>query len=358
MNKPKLAPETIGTLDVMQAELSYLKDQFWHARANEIIVTQSSKMKAVYDKVKAVAATSSTVLLTGETGVGKSLIARLIHEHSIRKKEALVCVHCGAIPDTLIESELFGHEKGSFTGAIRRKLGRFEIANDGTLFLDEIGTVSAATQIKLLQALQESTFQRVGGESDIKVDVRVIAATNDNLKDLVAAKSFRPDLFYRLNVFPIEIPPLRERREDIPHLCRNLLQKLNKEYGKNIEGLSDIAQNALVEYSWPGNIRELENVIERAYIIETGHQLSAESLPIEIVQTNTTSAIIPMNARQSLAEVRNQAIEDVERQYLKEILTLYQGRINESAEAAGVGVRQIHKLMSKYGFDKSDFKKN
>lgn len=344
------------TLEVVQAELSYIKDRFWHARANEIIVTHSPKMKAVYEKVKAVANTSSTVLLTGETGVGKSMIAKLIHEHSMRKHEPLVSVHCGAIPDTLIESELFGHEKGSFTGAIRRKLGRFEIAKDGTLFLDEIGTVSPAAQIKLLQVLQESIFQRVGGESDIKVDVRVIAATNDNLKDLVDQKTFRADLFYRLNVFPIEIPPLRERIEDIPHICRNLLRKLNTQYGKNIENLSDQAEQALVQYPWPGNIRELENVIERAYIIECSSLLQPESLPSEFFTPTSKSAIIPMDTQLSLAEVRNRAIEDVERQYLKEILTKFQGRINETADAAGVGVRQIHKLMSKYGFDKKDFK--
>lgn len=344
------------SLEVVQAELSYLKDQFWQTKATDIIVTKSPKMKAVYEKVKAVANTSSTVLLTGETGVGKSLIAKLIHDHSIRKNEALVSLHCGAIPESLIESELFGHEKGSFTGAIRRKLGRFEIANGGTIFLDEIGTISASTQIKLLQVLQDSIFQRVGGESDIKVDVRVIAATNEDLKRLVEDKSFRADLFYRLNVFPIEIPPLRERKEDISHLCLHLIKSLNRRYNKNISQISELAEQALTHYSWPGNIRELENVIERAYIIEKSTTLSAESLPTEILEQDPSNAIIPMDINRSLAEVRNQAIEDVERQYLKEVLTMHQGKINETARTAGVGVRQIHKLMSKYGLDKLDFK--
>ncbi len=342
--------------DIIEAKLDYFKDKFWSHAAADIVVTKSRLMSDVYQKVKSVANTTSTVLLTGETGVGKTLVARLIHEHSARKKGPFVSVHCGAIPDGLVESELFGHEKGSFTGAIKRKLGRFEIANGGTIFLDEIGTLSQGTQVKLLQVLQESLFQRVGGESDIKVDVRIIAATNENLKELSDQKQFRNDLFYRLNVFPIEIPALRDRREDIPLLCEGILKKLNRSHSKDITGISATSLEALQTYNWPGNIRELENVLERAYIIETTQNLSIESLPLEMATNAGNNAIVPLNMMKTLAEVRSKAIEDIERQYLKELLSDNRGKINETAQMAGVGVRQLHKLMTKYDLSKEDFK--
>ena len=197
-----------------QSELDYLRDRFWQSDSLEVVQTRNPVMRSVFERVRLVAPTKSTVLLTGETGTGKGVLAKLIHRHSNRREVQFIGVHCGAIPDTLLESELFGHEKGAFTGAVRRKLGKFELAHGGTIFLDEIGTITPAAQIKLLQVLQERTFQRVGGEAVIETDVRVIAASNRDLGQMVEQGLFRNDLFYRLNVFPIEIPPLRERRED------------------------------------------------------------------------------------------------------------------------------------------------
>lgn len=313
-------------------------------------------MTGVLKQIESVAQTATTVLLTGETGVGKSRIARMIHDQSIRAREPFISVNCGAIPESLVESELFGHEKGSFTGAIRRKLGKFELANNGTLFLDEVGTLSLPTQVKLLQILQERTFQRVGGESDIKVDVRVITASNDSLKELVEQKAFRGDLFYRLNVFPINIPPLRERLGDIPALSQLFLEELSQKNNKEITQISDSALKALMSYYWPGNIRELENIIERAFILETTDCINLESLPLELIEVTETNAVVPMDASLTLAEARNLAIAEMERQYLKELLQNNRGKIAKSAETAGVGVRQLHKLLKKYHIDKKDFR--
>ncbi|MFO7459888.1 MAG: sigma-54 dependent transcriptional regulator, partial [Desulfatiglandales bacterium] len=219
----KYVTESIDESIIIQSELNYLRDKFWQADSLEIIQTKSRPMKIVFEKIRSVAPTKSTVLLSGETGTGKGVLASLIHKHSNRRESQFISVHCGAIPDTLLESELFGHEKGAFTGAVRRKLGKFEIARGGTIFLDEIGTITPSAQIKLLQILQDGTFQRVGGEETIEANVRVIAATNMNLKEMCDAGLFRKDLYYRLNVFPIEISPLRDRREDIPHFVEVFL---------------------------------------------------------------------------------------------------------------------------------------
>ena len=220
--------ESINESLLLQSELDYLRDRFWQADSLEIVQTRCPGMKTVFDKIRSVAPTKSTVMLTGETGTGKGVMANLIHKHSNRSEAQFISVHCGAIPDTLLESELFGHEKGAFTGAVRRKLGKFEIAKGGTIFLDEIGTVTPSAQIKLLQILQDGTFQRVGGEETLEANVRVIAATNTDLKRMCDDGLFRKDLYYRLNVFPIEIPPLRERMEDIPHFVDVFLRKMNK----------------------------------------------------------------------------------------------------------------------------------
>jgi DNA-binding NtrC family response regulator len=220
--------ESVHESIIAQSELDYLRDQFWQSEALEFIQTRSPVMRDVFNKVRSVATTRSTVLLIGETGTGKGELAKLLHRHSNRRDAQFIGVHCGAIPDTLLESELFGHEKGAFTGAVRRKLGKFEIANGGTIFLDEVGTVTPSAQIKLLQVLQDRSFQRVGGEATIEVDVRIIAASNMDLKKMCDEGQFRKDLYYRLNVFPIEVPPLRERIEDIPHLAEVFLEKMNR----------------------------------------------------------------------------------------------------------------------------------
>jgi len=239
-------------------ETESVPDKFWNEDVLREVHTRSSRMLQTFEKVKSVAPTKTTVLLLGDTGVGKGMVAKLIHQHSSRKDEAFVHVHCGALPDTLVESELFGYEKGAFTGAAKRKLGRFDNAQKGTIFLDEINTISGTMQIKLLQVLQERVFQRVGGEAPIEADVRVIAASNSDLQQLCDEGLFRKDLYYRLSVFPLEIPSLQQRSEDIPDWIDYLIDWFNKLYFKEIQSADPVVVKALQEYSWPGNIRELE----------------------------------------------------------------------------------------------------
>ena len=352
----KFVTENIHESVIFQSELDYLRDKFWEADLLDIIQTKNPRMKVVYEEIRSVAPTKSTVLLMGETGTGKGVMANLIHRHSNRRDAQFISVHCGAIPDTLLESELFGHEKGSFTGAVRRKLGKFEIANGGTIFLDEIGTLTPSAQIKFLQILQDGTFQRVGGEDTIESDVRVIAATNVDLKKMCEDGEFRKDLYYRLNVFPIEIPPLSDRIEDIPHFVELFLKKMNRLNTKEIPHIDSQVLEAFRHYSWPGNIRELENIIERAYILETTSVLTPESFPSELFESYGPLANLPIDASLTLAQARQKAVEDIERSYLKELLTQNRGRIKESADAAGITTRQLHKLMAKYGIRKEEFK--
>jgi DNA-binding NtrC family response regulator len=339
-----------------ESELEFLRESFWQPDSLELVRTESTAMQEVLDRIRAVAPTRSTVLLSGETGTGKGRLAKLIHTHSSRSGRQFISVHCGAIPDTLLESELFGHEKGAFTGAIRRKLGKFEIAHGGTILLDEIGTITPAAQIKLLQVLQDKTFQRVGGEASIGVDVRIIAATNTDLKKMVDDGLFRKDLYYRLSVFPIEIPPLRERIEDVPTIASSVLRNLNRLHTKQIHDMDSRIIEAFDRYSWPGNIRELENLMERAYILENSHVLSPESFPSELFAFGPARPNIPIDFSRSLEDVRDQAIEEIERRYLREILTAHKGRIDPTAKIAGISVRQLHNLMKKHGLRKEEYK--
>jgi transcriptional regulator with GAF, ATPase, and Fis domain len=251
---------------------------------------------------------------------------------------------------------LFGHEKGAFTGALRRKLGKFEIAKGGTIFLDEIGTITPSAQIKLLQVLHEGTFQRVGGEETLKTNVRVIAATNANLRKMCDDGEFRKDLYYRLNVFPIEIPPLRERVEDIPLFIEVFLKKLSKFSTKAIQGIHSQVLHALKKYHWPGNIRELENLVERAHILETSSFLTPESFPNELFENDASPVFVPTSQLMTLAEARHRGIDEIERNYLKDVLVRNKGKIKESARDAGIGPRQLNKLMNKYGIRKEEFK--
>ncbi|MBN2254325.1 MAG: sigma-54-dependent Fis family transcriptional regulator [Deltaproteobacteria bacterium] len=349
--------ESINQSKIIQSELDYLRDKFWESGDLDVIQTKSPLMKKVFEKIQSVAPTRSTVLLTGETGTGKGVLAKLIHRHSNRKESQFIGVHCGAIPDTLVESELFGHEKGAFTGAVRRQLGKFEIAKGGTIFLDEIGTITHAAQIKLLQVLQEGTFQRVGGSELIDAEVRVIAATNMNLKEMCDRGEFRKDLYYRLNVFPLEIPPLRDRLEDVPLFVSTFIAKLNKFYSKEIHDIHPAVVEAFEDYSWPGNIRELENLVERAYIIEQSSVLSPESFPGDLFITAGDQQAMKVDTSVTLAEARRIYMGEIEATYLRGVLSLYGGRINETARAAGITTRQVHKLMKRYELKKEDFKK-
>ena len=313
-------------------------------------------MQAVFDKVRRVAQANTTVLLTGETGTGKGVLAKLIHAQSNRASGPFMGVHCGAIPETLVESELFGHEKGAFTGASKRKPGRFEVAAKGTIFLDEIGTISQPTQVRLLQVLQDKVFQRVGGVVDIPMEARIVAASNVDLEELVRKGEFRADLLFRLNVFPIRVPSLRDRREDIPLLAEMFLQRLRQQYMKKIEGLHPDVLDAFQSYPWPGNIRELENLMERAYILETSHMLSPDNFPPDLFVGGAPLANVSLDLSLPLSEVRNQAKEHAQRRYIEELIAECRGKVNLTAERAGITTRQLRKLLCRYGIDKSRYK--
>jgi DNA-binding NtrC family response regulator len=357
INEIKYVVENLKASVLIQSELDYLREQFWKTEALDFVRTQNEHMRSVFNKIQSVAPTKTPVLIMGETGTGKGLLAKLIHRHSNRGDAQFISVHCGAIPDTLLESELFGHERGAFTGASRRKLGKFEIANNGSIFLDEIGTITPSAQIKLLQVLQDGTYSRVGGESLLKTNARVISASNTDLKKMTQEGLFRKDLYYRLNVFPIEIPPLRERIEDIPLLTGFFLKKLNQEFQKGIHGIHPQVLQAFHQYSWPGNIRELENLMERAYILEPSDQLTPDGFPKELFEDDERTPLFTVDDSLPLAEARRQAIDNFEQQYLKSLMIKHQGRINKSADQAGISTRQLHKLMVRYGLRKEDFKR-
>ncbi len=324
---------------------------------SEMLKTRSETMKRVFEKVALVSQTETTVLLTGETGVGKDIIARLIHDRSSRATGPMLSVHCGAIPESLIESELFGHEKGAFTGAIRNKKGKFEQASQGTIFLDEIGTVTSATQIKLLQVLQDRTIQPVGSDKTLSTDIRVIAATNSDLEQMVNREEFRKDLYFRLNVFPIEIPALSQRREDIPLFITFFIDQLNSKYEKQIKGVVPEVMEAFKNYSWPGNIRELENLLHRAFILENKPFLGASVFPTDLF--TLSKAKIPSHQVHlgTLAEVRQKAVAKAEFEYLCAILKAHSGKINQTSMTAGISRRQLHKLLTKHSIRKKDFKR-
>ena len=337
-------------------ELDYLRGRFWKTEWLEIVQTFNPVMRKVFENLQSVAPTIATVLLLGETGTGKGLLARLVHWHSHRSEKPFIAVHCGAIPDTLLESELFGHEKGAFTGAERRKIGKFEMARSGTIFLDEIGTISEQAQVKLLQVLQDGTFSRVGGEEELKTDARIITATNAQLKQLTEKGFFRKDLFYRLNTFPVEIPPLRDRLEDLPHLIDVFLKNLNAKYGKGIQKLHPSVHEGFKIYDWPGNIRELENILERAYILEDTETLSPQNFPSDMVIANEILSNPSNKEDLSLSEARMIAMVDFERSYLKNLLKGCKGKINLSAKKAGITTRQLHRLLVRHGIKKNNFK--
>jgi DNA-binding NtrC family response regulator len=348
--------ERIEQHSKMRSELLYLRNFMLTTDTVFQVKTNSPLMREVFNNVRSVAHTDSTVLLTGETGTGKGFIAKLIHQYSLRAQNQFISVHCGAIPDNLLESDLFGHEKGAFTGAVRRKPGKFEIADGGTIFLDEVGTVSTSMQIKLLQVLQDKMFYRVGGELPVKSDVRIIAATNSDLSAMSEEGSFRTDLYYRLNVFQIEMPPLRDRLEDITLLMEVILKRLNRFNNKEIFDVHPEVLEAFNEYDWPGNIRELENLLERAHILETTQVLTPKSFPIRLFKEKYKKYVSTVDTNKTLEAVRKIEIERLERDYLNEMLSKFNGKINLTAKAAGIGERQLHKLMIKYNLKKENHK--
>ena len=309
------------------------------------IVGRSPGMLDIFDRIKKVADSASSVLIYGESGTGKELVARAIHTHSSRSEGPFVKVNSGALVEGLLESELFGHEKGAFTGAIRRKKGKFELADRGSIFLDEIGDVSPAMQIKLLRVLQEREFERVGGEETITVDVRVIAATHRDLRERVRDEKLREDLYYRLNVIPIHLPPLRERPEDIPDLAQHFLKKKGMEMSRGIEGIEENAMNILVNYNWPGNVRELENVIERAVVLCDAERIGASDLPLMIDEPHTEESLALPKGRLPL----NRMLEDLERQLIERALEEAKGVKTKTAEILGIKTSALYYKLEKYG---------
>jgi two-component system response regulator PilR (NtrC family) len=295
--------------------------------------------------VEVVSATNSTVLITGESGTGKELVAKAIHINSPRADESFISVNCGAFTETLLESELFGYVRGAFTGATSNKKGLFEVADKGTIFLDEIGDTSLAMQVKLLRVLQERTIRRVGGTEEIAVDVRVIAATNRDLSGMVAENQFREDLFYRISVIPLEIPPLRHRRDDIPLLANHFLARLNSTMGKKIDRISDEALKKIESYDWPGNVRELENAMERAFILETSTDLSAQHLP-ESVSTN--SGMRPITDFPENGFDLEAYVEAVQKGFLEEALRRTNGVQVKAAELLRMSYRSFRHYMQKH----------
>jgi len=308
-------------------------------KAASAMVGKSPAMRKVIDLVQQVAPTKASVLITGESGVGKELVADAVHKLSGRKDNPFIKVHCAALSESLLESELFGHEKGSFTGALNRKRGRFELAHTGTIFLDEIGEINPGVQIKILRVLQERSFERVGGEQTVEVDVRIVAATNRDLKTEIAEGRFREDLYYRLNVVNIHIPPLRERRDDIPLLAAHYLNQCAAENGKTIEGMDNKARACLYNYNWPGNIRELRNTMESAVVMCRSGIIGADDLPPHIADSHDEGHIrLPMGT--TLAEA--------EREMIRATLLSEKGNKSRAADILGIGRKTLHRKLEEY----------
>jgi len=310
------------------------------------LVGGGEKMAVVRRTIEKVAVSDTTVFIGGESGTGKELVARAIHRLSKRASGPFIKVNCGALTETLLESELFGHEKGAFTGAIKQKLGRFELADGGTLFLDEVGDIPPAMQVKLLRALQEQEFERVGGEAPIRVDVRVVSATNKDLEAEVAAGRFRQDLYFRLHVLPLRLPPLRERREDIPQLCAHFVAKLGPKTNPRVRAVSDAALGRIMAYHWPGNVRELENAIEQALVFAEGDEITPAALP-PFLQGGAEQDALSVPRELSLPEI----LDDLERQL---ILKAYAkaGRVKtETARLLGIKTSALYYKLEKYGIE-------
>lgn len=328
-----------------------LRRQFSEENASTEILGRSPAITSMLSMIRTVAPTEATVLITGESGTGKELVARALHAQSLRKDEPLVTVNCAALAETLLESELFGHEKGAFTGADKRREGRFKQADRGTLFLDEIGEMPIGVQAKLLRALQQGEIQRVGSDKSEHVDVRVIAATNRDLRKEVEERRFREDLYFRLNVISLEVPPLRQRKEDIPLLAAHFLSHYAERNHKNVKGFSAQCMDMLLHYDWPGNVRELQNAVERAVILCTGEYVTGPELPVNIAKLAAEALPKSTDISSSLAGL---PLEEVERRAIEE--TLRETGDNKSAAARKLGITRatLHKKLRKYGSDKGD----
>jgi two-component system response regulator PilR (NtrC family) len=340
----RIAAENVDLKDQNRDLREKLRDRYQF----DGLVGRSGKMRTILQLVERVAGTNSTIMLSGESGTGKELIARAIHYNSPRRERPFVSINCGALPDPLLESELFGHMKGSFTGATSSKKGLFEAADGGTIFLDEIGETSPAMQIKLLRVLQERQIRRVGGTAESAVDVRVITATNQDLEAMVREKTFREDLFYRINVIPIRLPALREKPEDVPALAEHFLEKYSRQVDKQIRTISEAAMECLESYAWPGNVRELENVIERSVALEAGDVIQPDSLPREIRCGHSRERDVEVLLPEGGIDL-DRHVEELRRRYMLEAMERTSGVQTRAAEMLGMTFRSFRYFAKKYG---------
>jgi DNA-binding NtrC family response regulator len=339
----------------LQDEVAQLRGQLQARYSFHNVLSKNPQMHAAFELIANVAHTITTVLIEGETGTGKEQIARAIHQASVGRTGPLVAVNCAALPENLLESELFGHEKGAFTSAIKERAGRFELADGGTIFLDEVGDVPPAMQAKLLRVLQERQIERVGGTQAIEVDVRVIAATNRSLQKLVKDGKFREDLYYRLHVVKIDLPPLRDRPEDIPLLATHFAEKYAGP-GKPPKTVSPQAMEVLLNYRWPGNIRELENAIERAVVTSRDNVIQVENLPPEVLTPSTPKAGFSIDLEKPLPDLLRDVTAKVERQYIQKALKKARGNVGRCARICGLSRRSISAKIAEYKLEKSAFK--
>lgn len=336
-------------------ERNYLKSQLQERYSFQNLVGKSPQMQTVFDLIEKVASTDVTVLIQGETGTGKELVAKAIHFHSLRKSKPMIVVNCPAFSETLLESELFGHEKGAFTGAIQQKAGRFELADGGTIFLDEVGDLPLSTQSKLLRVLQEQEFERVGGTRTLKVNVRIIAATNRHLDEMVRKGRFREDLFFRLKVFPICLPSLCERREDIPLLALHFLKKASHKFARQVHSISPEVLTQMMTYSWPGNVRELAHTLETGILMEKGHELSRlEFVGKGVVRKEDGAFSLGESTQNSPGNIR-EVVEAAERMYVLNLLRKNRGDIEKSAGEAHISKRSFYRKIQDLGITKEDY---
>lgn len=338
----------------LHKEKRVLQNQLQKRYHYDSIVGKSPVMQQVFDMISRIADSEANITIIGESGTGKELVARSIHAHSQRKSKAFVPVNCGAFPENLFESELFGYEKGAFTGAYRKKPGLLEYADGGTFFLDEICELSLTLQVKLLRMLQDMKIRRVGGTELIDVNVRIISASNQNLEEALMKGILREDLYYRLNVISIKLPPLRDRQEDIPLLCQHFVEKYSKQTPKEIKGISAEALKCLEEYSWPGNVRELENIIERAITLAKDVWIRLEDIPYNIVCEKENFTNTPIDV--PLKAAREQMLSTFERDYLMKMLERYGGNVTKAAQHSGVNRRTFHRLLNRYQISSRNWK--
>lgn len=320
-------------------KITELQEKLRKNASPDEMIGKSAELNRVRAIIQKAAPTKASVLITGESGVGKELVAKAIHEQSPRKNMPLITVHCAALSESLLESELFGHEKGAYTGADNIQKGRFELANGGTIFLDEIGEINLSTQVKLLRVLQDKTIERVGAENTISIDVRVVAATNKNLEEEVKAGRFREDLYYRLNVVRIEMPSLKDRKDDIPLLMHSFLREFNLENQKNIKGFDNHSKSAMLKYSWPGNIRELRNCVESAVVMCTGDEITIQDLPSSIRASSEEKVIsIPLGI----------PMDEAEKIIIQENLAANNGNKSKTADVLGIGRKTLHRKLEEW----------